>query len=112
MGSTLIRVSFFGLLVWQLCWHAIISPPFGNGNWWVAIIAALPLLALIPGVTTMRSNQLQWAIFTTMLYFMFAIMELWSNPAQRWAAAVQLLMTLGFFTGFILFSRRARSQQE
>jgi uncharacterized membrane protein len=110
-GSALIRISFTGLLVWQLCWHAIIPPPSGNGNWWVAIFAALPLLVLLPGVSSFRNNQLQWAIFATMLYFIFATMELWSNPAQRWVATVQLLMTLSFFTGFVLFNRRARSDR-
>ena len=106
LGRNLMRACFPGLLLWQVCWHGLFSPPLGTGNWLVAIFAMIPLLVLIPGVVSHRNKPLQWAIFVTMLYFMFAVMELWSNPPQRWVALIQLLLTIGFFTGFVLFTRR------
>lgn len=111
-GRQLIRFSWAGLVFWQLCWHAILPPPLGSSNWILAIVAAVPLLLLSAGVLKTRHKALVWCTFLTMLYFIIAVMETWSNAEQRIPAVIQVILSCGFFLGLLLFNRRVPPKPE
>jgi uncharacterized membrane protein len=105
-GRFLLRLSWSGLLLWQIIWHAMLPVlPAGNRNWTLAIIALIPLLPLTPGVIKARHRSLVLGMFLVMVYFIIGVMETWSNADQRIAAIVQIVMTCMYFTGLVMFNR-------
>ncbi len=111
-GQWLIRTCWAGLVLWQIFWHGLIPPPGGNENWILAVLATIPLLVLSPGIMKTRHSTLVWGMFLAMLYFIVAVMETWSNEAQRITALIQLVLTCGFFIGLVLFNRPAQPGPE
>jgi uncharacterized membrane protein len=97
--------AYFGTLAWQLIWHGLLPEPLGAGNAWLAIIACLPLLIPIVGLTRLNYRSMIWAGLLLMLYFTIGIMEIWSNPPQRLPASVQVAFVI-----FYLFAFRKRNQ--
>ena len=112
IGRLLILVSWPGLVLWQLIWHAVLPAPLGSANWILAIFASLPLLIFTAGVIKTNHKQLTWGMFLAMLYFIVGVMESWSNSDQRFAAAMQVILTCGFFLGLVLFTRPVLPDQE
>lgn len=100
------RLAWLALLAWQLAWHAGLPEPAGSRNAWLAVLAALPLLALTPGVLRGRPRSHFWAMFLVMAYLVVGIVEAWANPPQRAAAALQVLLCLGYFVAWVLVNRQ------
>jgi uncharacterized membrane protein len=99
--------AYFGTLAWQLIWHGLLPEPLGAGNAWLAIIACLPLLIPIVGLTRLNYRSMIWAGLLLMLYLTIGIMEIWSNPPQRLPASVQVAFVI-----FYLFAFRKRNQSQ
>jgi uncharacterized membrane protein len=97
--------AYFGTLVWQLIWHALLPQPYGSRNTWLALIACLPLLIPLAGLVRMKYRSLIWAGLLLMLYLAIGIMEAWTNPPQRLAALVQVALAV-----FYLFAFRKRNR--
>lgn len=108
MGHHLVLVSWLALMGWQIAWHGLLEPPLGNRSWILVLLATAPLLALTRGVWLARERSYFWAMFLVMLYFLVAVTEAWSNAEQRFAAIVQLLLTLSFFGGLLVIWRAPR----
>ena len=102
MGNRLVLMSWLALLAWQIAWHGLLPTPFGSRSWVLVLLATAPLLVLTRGVWQGRQRSYFWAMFLVMLYFLVGVMEAWSNADQRIAAIVQLLLTLGFFSGLLV----------
>lgn len=96
------------LLAWQWAWHALFPAPLGNTSFWLALVASLPLLALLPGVWSGRARPRIWAAFLVLPYFLVGVMEAWSNPAQRLPALVQAGLATAFLVAVSLPGLRRR----
>lgn len=105
-AARLLRGSWLALLAWQPAWHGLLPAPCGSQNAVLALAALAPLLAFTPGVLRAAPRVLFWTQLLVMLYFMVGVVEVWSNPAQRAAAAVQVALCLTYFAGVLWFSRR------
>ena len=46
--------AYLGMLAWQLIWHGVLPSPLGAGNFWLVLIAVIPLLVLLPGLARMK----------------------------------------------------------
>jgi uncharacterized membrane protein len=108
----LVQVSWIALLAWQPAWHILLLPPFGSANGLLGLVALTLLLPLTPGVLRLRHRSLTLGSFLVMIYFMVGVMEAWSNPPQRFAALVQVGLTLGYFAGVVWLSRQSRQAQD
>ena len=97
--------AYISVLVWQIIWHALIPQPYGAQLTWLALLACLPLLIPLAGLLKMSYRSMIWAGLILMFYFTIGVMELWSNPSQRAAAAVQVILTI-----FYLYAFRQRNQ--
>jgi uncharacterized membrane protein len=105
-GRILLQLSWSGLMLWQLIWHAMLPlTGTGNSNWTLAIIAILPFLPLTPGVLKTRHRSLVLGMFLVMIYFILGVMETWANAEQRMAASVQVAITCFYFVGLVMFNR-------
>jgi len=97
--------AYLGTLTWQVIWHAILPPPWGARNAWLALLACLPLLIPLAGLQRWKYRSMIWAGVLLMLYLALGIMEVWSNPPQRIPAMVQVTLAV-----FYLFAFRQRNQ--
>jgi uncharacterized membrane protein len=106
----LLTACYLGLFAWQFAWHAMLPPPHGNANWLLATLAALPLLLPAGGVLRVRHRGMIWGAFLLVFYFLAGAVEAWSNPAQRFAAMVQVALVAGYFVAVaVLGTRRSGS---
>jgi uncharacterized membrane protein len=81
----------------------------GVQQWWLALVAALPLLLPLRGIFRGQHRGLIWGAFLSIFYLIVGVMEAWSNPAQRMAASVQIALVAGYMITVVLIGRR-RSQ--
>ena len=99
--------AYFGTLIWQPIWHALLPSPYGAENFWLAGAACFPLLVPALGLSRRNYRSMIWAGLLLMLYFTIGIMEMWVNPPQRMPALVQV--TLAMFYLFA-FGKRNKAQ--
>ena len=97
--------AYSGTLAWQLIWHGLLPQPWGTRNLWLGLLACIPLLIPLVGLIRMKYRSMIWAGLLLMLYLAIGIMEVWSNPPQRLAALVQVVLPI-----FYLFAFRKRNQ--
>jgi uncharacterized membrane protein len=107
-ATRLLHASWLGLLAWQVAWHALLPAPYGSRNWILAGLALAPLVALSPGLLRGTPRGRFWSLLLVMLYFIVGVVEAWSNPGQRLAAAAQVFLCVSFFTGLVLVTRLVR----
>ncbi len=80
--------------------------------WTLCVLAVLPLLAPLHGLTRGRRHTYAWATLFAVPYLAFALTELLANPAARWVAAISLLFVFAWFCTMILFLRVSRVHRE
>ena len=97
--------TYLATLIWQVIWHGLLPPPMGARNIWLALLACLPFLIPLFGLVRGNYRSMIWAGLLLMLYFTIGIMEIWSNPPQRFPAMVQVVLAV-----FYLFAFRKRNQ--
>ena len=97
--------AYLAMLIWQVVWHGLLPPPSGSRNTWLALMACLPLLIPLFGLVRGNYRSMIWAGLLLMLYLTIGIMEIWSNPPQRFPAMVQVALAV-----FYLFAFRKRNQ--
>lgn len=98
--------AYLAMLAWQPVWHWLLPPPLGAGNAWLGLLACVPLLIPLRGLVRGNYRSMIWAGLLLMLYFTIGVMEMWSNPAQRLPAIVQVVLP-----PLYLFAFRMRNQQ-
>ena len=97
--------AYLGTLAWQLIWHGLLPAPMGSRNLWLVLLACLPLLVPLSGLARKRYRSMIWAGLLLILYMTIGIMEIWSNPAQRIPALVQVVLAV-----FYLYAFRMRNK--
>ena len=103
------RWTWLGLIVLQPVWLAVLPPPAGPGNGWLAALATAPLLLPLRGVWRGSLRALTWAGYLAMLYLVVGVMEAWANPPQRPPALLQVAL-VACFVGSALGASRRGSQ--
>jgi uncharacterized membrane protein len=97
------------LIVWAALALSLLAWISAGYSWLLCLLAALPLLAPLPGLWRGRRYTYAWASLFTVPYFVFAITELLANPAARWVGALTLLLVFAWFSALVLFLRVARA---
>ena len=86
-----------GLL--QVLWHGVLHPPTALPWAILLVVALLPLAALVPAALHSRRRTLLVGGIVSLLYFSHGVMEVWSNPAVRELAALEVLFALAAIFG-------------
>ncbi|MBL0028579.1 MAG: DUF2069 domain-containing protein [Rhodanobacteraceae bacterium] len=86
-----------GLL--QLVWHGLLLPSRSLPPGLVVTVALLPLVALAPAARHSPRRVLLVGGIVSLLYFSHGVMELWSNPAARGYAALEVLFAVAAIFG-------------
>jgi uncharacterized membrane protein len=95
---------YFGLLLLLPLWYGWLSPsqlPLGL----VLGVLLLPLLFPLRGLLQGRPYTYAWSSFLALLYLIHAVVELYSSPQDRHLALLELLLSLAFYIGSMLYAR-------
>ena len=103
-------IGYFGLFGLTLLWVTVLAPPVRMPTSIMLIIFVGPLLFPLRGILHGKTYTHSWTSFLVLLYFTHGVVESWANPAQRWLAITEILLSLLLFTGCIFYARLARPQ--
>ena len=108
---------YFGLLLLLPLWYGLLSPaqlPVGM----VLGILLIPLLFPMYGLLKGKPYTYAWASFLALFYFIHAVVELYSVPEDRYLAFLELLLSMAFYLGCVMYARlggrelKKRSEEE
>lgn len=105
IAQRLSRSSFFGLIILigaQQLWPVL---PQGAGQWAWLVLSLLPLLAFARGVVRQDPRQVMLVGLISLLYFIYAVVELMGTPKNTSAAQVILILSIVLFISGLLFAR-------
>jgi uncharacterized membrane protein len=95
---------YFGLLALLPIWYAWLSPPQLPLGMVLAILI-VPLLFPLRGLLYGRPYTYAWSSFLALFYFIHAVVELYSTPQDRYLAVLELLLSLAFYVGCVIYAR-------
>ena len=93
-------ISYVALVSVLLIWYGLANPaPI------LLILLLLPLLFPIRGILKGNPYTHAWGSFLILLYFIHGVVEAYANPAVRMLALLEVLFSLTFYTGAVLYAR-------
>jgi len=93
-------VSYLALVGLLLGWYGLknTSP--------VALIALLvPLVFPLRGLLQGNPYTFAWSSFLILIYFIHGVVEAYANPAERLPALFEILFSVTFYSGAVLYAR-------
>ncbi|MGM0594791.1 MAG: DUF2069 domain-containing protein [Pseudomonadota bacterium] len=101
---------YFGLIVLLTSWYGVISPSEVLSIPLVLGILLLPLLFPLHGILKGRPYTFAWASFLSLFYFTHGVVEIYGAPEDRWLAMLEVLLSIGFYVGSVLYARHRGRQ--
>lgn len=96
---------FFGLFILLMLWHTLLAPPTQFPVALVLLITVTPLLLPMRGLLAGKPKNCAWTAYISLLYFIHGCIETYSNPAERYYAALELIFSLMIFLGAVAYVR-------
>jgi len=96
---------YFGLLVLLIAWIGWISPPQGLPISIALFFMTVPLLFPLRGLLYGRPYTFAWASFLALFYFIHGVVEAYSTPEDRYLALLEIVFSVAFYTGSMLYAR-------
>ena len=103
---------YFGLFALTLLWVTVLSPSPRIPTSVMLIIFVGPLLIPLRGILYGKPPTHIWTAFLVLLYFMHGVVESWANPAERWLAMTEILLSILLFTGCFFYVRLSNAQSQ
>lgn len=97
--------AYFGLIGLLLLWLTWLSPPSSVPISVALFLMLVPLLFPLRGILYGRPYTFAWASFLSLFYFTHGVVEAYSNPDARWLALLEVVLSVAFYTGSILYAR-------
>ena len=93
-------ISYIALIGVLLGWYGIQDPSP------VALIALLiPLVFPLRGLLKGNPYTYAWSSFLILIYFSHGVVEAYANPAVRLLAEFEILCSVTFYSGAVLYAR-------
>ena len=96
---------FFGLFVLLMLWPTVLIPSTKIPVALLLLVTVTPLLLPMRGLLNGAPRSCAWAGYLSLPYFIHGAIETYSNPAERWYAALEVLFSLLLFFGVIGYLR-------
>lgn len=97
--------SHLGLLVWITLWQLFFTTDQQYSLVFIFLLYVLPLLLPLPGIVRAKPYTHAWANFIALYYLLHGLTVLYAVEAERWIAAVEVILVIGMFTGCSVFAR-------
>lgn len=106
LSSYVASVSLISLLALLLAWELWLAPLRPGGSW--LVLKATPLLFALFGILHGRRYTYQWSSLLIQIYLLEGLARVSSDSGNaRWLAAIEILLSLIFFSATLIFSRTA-----
>jgi uncharacterized membrane protein len=93
-------ISYIALVSVLLTWYGLVYPaPI------LLILLLLPLLFPLRGILKGNPYTHAWSSFLILLYFIHGVVEAYANPPVRMLALLEVLFSVTFYVGAVLFAR-------
>ncbi len=96
---------YFGLIALLLVWLGWLSPPQILPTAVAMFLMLVPLLFPLRGILYGRPYTFAWTGFLALFYFTHGVVEAYSTPADRWLALLEILLSIAFYIGSIVYAR-------
>ncbi len=98
-------IGYFGLLIVIAYWA--LNPTFLNhtSTSIVLLFGGLPLLLGLPGILKQKPYTHAWICIVSLLYLIHGIVEVWSAPANRIQASLEILFSVLLYLGAGFYAR-------
>lgn len=104
--------AYLGLFVLIITWNIFIAPPEKYPLALILILLLIPLLFPLRGMLHGRRYTYAWSSMLALLYFIIGVADAWSDPVDRVYGLLMTMLSIGWFTGAILYVRLGRPGQE
>jgi len=105
LTRTIALTGYFGIWILMPLWYTWLAPsthfPAGMA---VAVLLA-PLVFPLIGMLKGKPYTYEWGAYVSLLYFMHGIGETYSEPDQRLYGSLEIILSLMWFSGSILYTR-------
>ena len=92
--------SYIALIVILAIWNGLLYPaPV------LLTLLLLPLVFPLKGILQGNPYTHAWSSFLILLYFIHGIVEAYANPTARIWALLEVLVSVSFYIGAVLFAR-------
>ena len=95
---------YFGLWLLLPLWYGWLSPSTLSLGLVLGILM-VPLLFPLRGLLQGRPYTYAWSSFLSLFYLIHAVVELYSSPSDRYLALLELLLSLSFYVGCVIYAR-------
>lgn len=93
-------ISYFALIGLLLGWYGLY-----DANPVALVLLLLPLLLPLRGLLKGEPYTFAWSSFLILIYFIHGVVEAYANPAVRLLALFEILLSVAFYTGAVLYAR-------
>lgn len=101
-------LSYFALVAVLVIWYGLLNPALI-----ILLLLLLPLLFPLKGLLNGTPYTYAWSSFLILLYFIHGVVEAYANPAARIPAVLEVLFSVTFYSGAVLYARlRARELKQ
>lgn len=101
-------VGYLGIGGLLALWYGWLAPSSTLPTWLVLGLLLVPLIFPLRGLLTGKAYTYAWSAFLSLLYFSHGISEAFSVPQERLYALLEVILSLMWFTGAILFVRLSK----
>ena len=92
--------SYLALIGLLVMWYGVLAPsPV------VLSLLLLPLVFPFRGLFQGRPYTFAWSSFLILIYFIHGVVEAFANPTVRLLASLEILCSVAFYLGAILYAR-------
>jgi uncharacterized membrane protein len=105
VGHVVALSGFFGLFVLLMLWHTLLAPSTQFPVALVLLVMVTPLLLPMRGLLNGKPKSCAWAAYISLLYFVHGSIETYSNPGERYYAALEVIFSLMLFFGAVAYVR-------
>ncbi len=111
VARTITLGGYFGLWLLLLLWYGWLAPSATLGKGLVLGFLLIPLLAPLHGLITGKSYTYAWSSMLSLLYFAHAIGEAWTLSDERVYAFIELVLSLMWFGGALMYLQARKSER-
>jgi len=96
---------YFGIMLLLPVWYGWLAPPSMLSPRVALIALGLPLFTPLRGLLHARSYTVAWSLFLSVIYFTHGVVEAYSESGARGLALTEVILSLCWLVGGILFIR-------
>lgn len=105
-------LGYLGLFALLMAWTMWLAPPTIFPVVVVLLFYIGPMLFALQGMLNKKLYTFGWTQFMSLFYVMMGIVIAASNTEERWLAIMQILLSLMWFVGGMLFIRTTARKQD